>query len=243
MLSLDKNSDLRPDIALIDVIYLLSFESRPLDSFSAFENYTPELKECLEKTAKLCEETKTDKSTENFKAVTARHFDKVKHSKEFKAFYCENFEKGKVSFNSDRKCNLEILNQELEKHHSCEFIPKNDDDASEALNICGQFLIDELKKPEYLTPALKNNFKKTLVDVIDGFKKLYPKNKDVAQALSKISLDTDFEYRLSTFVAGREIRVNFKVVAHLGEKLPIGAREIISFFLVEESFLSHKTLN
>lgn len=177
-----------------------------LDSFSAFENYPPELKECLEKTAKLCQETKTDKSTENFKTVSAKAFDKVKRSKEFTDFYCENFQNGKLSFDGNRKCDLKLISKELEQKHSCEFIPKNDDNATEAQNICGQFVIDELKKPDYLTPELKTNFKKTLVNVIDGFKKIYPKNKNVADILSKISLDTDFEFRLSTFVAGARER-------------------------------------
>gem|GEM_PF-6736868 len=173
-----------------------------LNVFIPLDKYDPEFKACLEKTAKLCESTPRDKSSENFQKVTKLAFDKVKDTAEFKEFYCQNFEKSKVSFNYDRKCDQTSLDNELNSLHSCEFISKDNADASEALALCQQFLNDEIKKPNYLTSELKTNFKKTLKDVIDGYNKIYPDNKDIKNILLKVSLETDFDYRLSTFVAG-----------------------------------------
>jgi hypothetical protein len=193
--------------SLLALPLLMSFTCGPqsqgaLDAFSSFETYTPELKECLEKTKKLCEGVVTDKSSENFNSVIGRAFEKVKNNKDFLDFYCQNFENGKISFNYDRKCNLTSLKKEIEQLRSCDFIPKNDHDADEALNICSQLLNDELQKPEYLTKEHKENFKKTLSSVVERFKQLYSSENGVKEILSKISLDTDFEYRLSSFVAG-----------------------------------------
>lgn len=173
-----------------------------LDAFSAFDNYSPELKTCLEKTARLCEQTLKDPSTENFKQITAHAFNQLKEQSEFLEFYCQNFEKGQLSYKPDRRCHPVDLKKELTEIHSCDFIPKKNEEASEARNICDQYLTDELKKPKYLTKDRKDNFKATLSKVIDGYKQLYPSNPSILKILTQISPDTDFEYRLSTFVAG-----------------------------------------
>lgn len=178
----------------------------PLDSFTALESYSPELKDCLEKTEKLCRQTSVDKSSQNFRLVTARAFDEIKRSHDFQEFFCQNFEKGKISFNPERKCQQAQLTQELASFHSCDFISKLDDNASEPMSICQQLLTDELKKPTYLTNDLKNNFTKTLTQVIEGFKKIHSNDKAIHQILSKISLGTDFDFRLSSFVAGARDR-------------------------------------
>jgi len=118
-----------------------------LSEFNQFDKYNPELLACLEKVEKRCEESPDDLNRKNFERMLEDSFAIAKTTKEFKVFYCQNFYKGKPDFNYNRKCDDQILEQELSKFKECsEMISSSHLEFDTVNSLCDQQVSIELEK-------------------------------------------------------------------------------------------------
>ncbi len=176
------------------------FRINDFKQFSSFENLDLDLKACLEKTQKLCEESKKNDFDKLFLESRTRAMSEVIQNKDFQEFYCMNFEKGAPSYDSDRKCKASTVLIELKDKKDCEsFVSKDHEDYELYATNCNYYLNEVMEKS--LGQWRKNLFKNKLKVIKENYKKLYP-NKKVHKILDQISNTTNFNFRLSSFVAG-----------------------------------------
>lgn len=172
-----------------------------LKVFTKTNNYKVDLKQCLEEVKNLCDGVKTDLNEMNLNQLKQSAFERATKSKDFHNFYCQNFKNNIIDHNFDRKCSTKLVQKQIEKYHSCDdMVSKDHNDYETTFKLCDYILMQELKKD--LTNEIKDKFEVKLNSVIDGYKEIYKNDKNVITALSKISKTTNYNYRLSSFVAG-----------------------------------------
>lgn len=210
----------------------MSFTCEPklpeiLPEFSNLENYDPAFKKCLEETKNRCLQSGSDENKKKFEDVLGNAFAEIKKSSEFREYYCQNFENGKPKFNFERECDALEVSRALEGASSCDELIKKPDEHIEVSNLCSELVIQELKKPKYLTEKIKTNFKSKLKNVISGYQEIFSDNKAIQEVLEKISLETDFDYRLTTFVAGARTNSDLPICAFEWDRLSFCEKEFV----------------
>lgn len=184
-------------------------EISSFNQFNQLENYNPDLKACLDKVENLCKMNRLDLNRDTFDKMLRDSFNKAKTTGKFKQFYCENFKQGKVDFDSDRKCDSSQIELELKKMNSCgELVEKTHEDFDTINSLCDENLMIQMKQ-NYLTKEVETKFTDTLKNVVSGYKQIYKDNPEVELVLNQISKSTNFDYRLTTMVAGARNKNDF----------------------------------
>jgi hypothetical protein len=188
-----------------------------LEKFPAFENLDLDFNACVRKVQKDCDSIAFDPDEKRFERLKEEAFNQIKKTKEFKDFYCQNFKNGVVNYSPDRSCpNIKIPS----KFKDCiTMAPKESEDYDVIKNQCSALLSEALKPS--LTLKIRDNFNSTLSRVLKNFKGLHSDKQDVVKILESVSKYTNFDYRLTTFVAGARDKASFyECMEDLGEKKP-----------------------
>jgi hypothetical protein len=184
-----------------------------LSPFPQFSNFQLSLKDCLKKIERDCESEQYDPDELNYNKLKADAFEEMKATKDFKDFYCINFEQSEVDFSSDRKCSTLSIQP---KQKSCENLaPKEHEDYITITDECNSLLTEHLKPR--LTTTVKDRFSSTLSEVLTNFKTLHKNNADVTRLLDQVSKTTNFDYRLTSFTAGARGTNEFDQCAEYNE--------------------------